>query len=154
MGEHHLPSFLQLQSWLGSASQFGTYGKPQRPGVTQEPRTSATGAVDAYRGNSTFLGPRSDARVGGPSLHGLTLRDREDVSMAPEARATTPRSRPPSGMWAGGRGRVSGGHADGPLLEPLELSLNGPLWATLAPIADGAPSVSLAEPLPGVVQVK
>src|SRR3954467_13696932 len=66
MGEHHLPSFLQLQSWLGSASQFRTYGKPQRPGLTQEPRTNATGAVDAYRGNSTFLGPRSDARVGRP----------------------------------------------------------------------------------------
>jgi hypothetical protein len=33
-------------------------------------------------------------------LHGGTLHDREDLTMAPEARATTPGSRPPSALWA------------------------------------------------------
>src|SRR4051812_46237562 len=70
---------------------------PQRPGLTQEPRTSAAGAVDAYRGGSTVLGPRSGASVGRPSaLRGGTLRHREDVSMP-----ATSASDDPGGSRAG-----------------------------------------------------
>src|SRR3954471_18188692 len=55
-----------------SAFQIRTYGKPQRPGATQEPRTSATGAVNAYRGNSTVLGNLEMTRGSEcPPVHGV-----------------------------------------------------------------------------------
>src|SRR5215217_1719439 len=51
----------------GSASRFRTYGEPQRSGLTQEPRSNATGAIDAYRGASTVLGRRHGARAVRPT---------------------------------------------------------------------------------------
>jgi hypothetical protein len=109
-----LPSSQQLQSCPGLPLTSDLREEPRRPGLTQEPRSSATVTIDAYRGGSH--GSRaSKCRQGQKAFP--CVAERSVIAMS--------RGRPS----AGPAGRGTSGRPG--------LSLNGPLRATSAVRAKG-----------------